>query len=177
VCLRNPADRLHSLYQMHFRARQTKQAFDEYLFSQNATWIKGNFYWPDLDNYYRRFDRGRIHVILFDDLKTQCKNVVRSLYEFLGVDASFVPDMTPQNTGGMPSNEVVYRLVVGSKDFLRKFGTPPVRLRIAWAKLRRKLLVQTEIDPGIRRKILEVCADDIFRTQQLIGRDLSMWLR
>jgi hypothetical protein len=176
VCLRHPAERLHSLYQMHYRERLTRQPFDEYLFSQNAIWIKGNFYWPDLNNYFQHFDSEQIQVILFDDLKASSDKVVKSIYSFLGVDTSFVPDLTPQNTGGMPNSDFLYRFVFGSKDLLRKLGTPPAALRSAWSRMRKKLVIQTEIDTRIRRKILEVCRDDIFRTQELIRRDLSMWL-
>ena len=177
VCLRHPAERLHSLYQMHYRDRLTKQPFDEYLFSQNAMWIKGNFYWPDLSSYFQCFDREQIHVILFDDLKSSSDTVIKNVYSFLGVDTSFVPDLTPQNTGGMPNSDLLYRFVLGSKNLLRKLGTPPAGLRRAWSRMRNKLLVQTEIDPQIRRKILEVCKDDILRTQELIQRDLSMWFK
>jgi hypothetical protein len=48
-------------------------------------------------------------------------------------------------------------------------------VRKAWAGMRKELLRRTEIEPEIRRKILEVCKDDIGRTQELIRRDLSMW--
>jgi len=175
VCLRHPAERLHSLYQMHYRAGLTRQAFDEYLFGLSATRIKGNFYWPDLNCYFQLFDREQISVILFDDLKANAEKVVKSVYKHLDVDASFLPDLTPMNTGGMPKSKFFYGFVMRSKDLLRKFGTPPVGLRNAWAEMSKKLLLRTEIDPQLRRKILEVCQDDIGRTQELIRRDLSMW--
>jgi hypothetical protein len=175
VCLRHPAERLYSLYQMHHRAGLTRNAFDEYLFRLNASWIKGNFYWHDLNRYFQLFGREQIHVILFDDLKSDSAQVVKSVYKFLGVDTSFVPDLTPRNTGGMPKYRFLYSLLMHNKDLAKKFGTPPPWVRKAWAGMRKELLRRTEIEPEIRRKILEVCKDDIGRTQELIRRDLSMW--
>jgi hypothetical protein len=140
-------------------------------------WIKGNFYWPDLNNYFQRFDSEQIHVILFDDLKANSEKVVKSVYSFLGVDTGFVPDLTAQNTGGIPNNDFLYRFALGSRNLLKKLGTPPAGLRSAWSEMKKKLLIQAELDLQIRGKILEVCRDDILRTQELIRRDLAMWLK
>jgi hypothetical protein len=176
VCLRDPAQRLHSLYQMHFRSGLTRQAFDECLFGQNAMWIKGNFYWPELNRYYQLFDREQINVVLFDDLKADAARVARNLYEFLGVDNSFQPDLRPKNTGGMPRSVLFYSLLVGAKNVLRKIGAPPSGAKNLLARIRKESLRRDELDPMIRTKILEVCEDDIRQTQDLIRRDLSTWL-
>jgi Sulfotransferase family len=176
VCLRDPAERLHSLHQMHYRSGSTRQAFDEHLFSQDAVWIKGNFYWSELNRYFQIFDRNQINVVLFDDLKASAARVVRNLYEFLGVDPSFLPDLKPRNTGGIPRNVFIYSLLVRGKNSLKRLGAPPAHLRKLWAEIRKESLQREELDPTIRRKILEVCEDDIRRTQDLIQRDLSKWL-
>jgi hypothetical protein len=175
VCLRNPADRLFSLYQMHQRSGAEKRAFDAQLFSEDATWIKGHFYWQDLSPYFRLFRRDRIHVIVFDDLASNPLQVAKGVYRFVGVDDSFEPDVTPQNTGGRPHSRLLYSAMIGTKNQLKKFGTPPPRLRKIWAEIKKKSLVREEADPALRRKILQVCRDDIARTEELVGCSLARW--
>lgn len=177
VCLRNPADRLFSLYQMHFRAGATRKRFDEYAFTQDATWIKGNFYWPDLNSYYQLFARERINVLIFDDLKVSPQKVAADVYRFLGVNDSFVPDLTAQNTGGVPKSAFLYSSLITARNVFKKFATPPAALRRTWSDVKKRSLTAADINPMSREKILEICKDDIDRTQDLIRCDLSGWLK
>ena len=177
VCLRNPADRLHSAHQMRYRSTKHRRPLDESLFSNDAALIKANFYWLDLSRYFELFPREHIHVILFEELIRDPAAAARGVYEFLGVDPHFVPDFAVQNAGGMPRNVLLYRSFDGLRKLLKSAGVTSRAARNASAKLRRGLLTRVPLDPLLRRQILEVCRDDIQRTQQLIGRDLSDWLR
>ena len=178
VSLRNPADRLHSLYQMLYRSGAMRQPLDEYLFGYDATTIKGNFIWPDLARYFQLFDREQLMVILFDELKDSAGAVAEKLYKFLGVESSFAPDLSPQNTGGIPRHVRVYSLLLRGRNAFKSAAVapPPAYLKRAWSRYKQRALRPQELDPMIRRKILEVCTDDILRTEELIGRDLSIWL-
>jgi len=82
-----------------------------------------------------------------------------------------------QNAGGMPRSVLLYRSFDGVRKFLKSAGVSSAAARNASARLKRGLLTRVPLDPLLRRQILEVCSDDIRRTQQLIGRDLSLWLR
>jgi hypothetical protein len=177
VSLRHPADRLYSLYQMHVRAGGKHLAFDETAFGREATWIKGNFYWPELLRFYELFPREQIHVVLFDDLKTRTAEVVQDLYRFLGVDPTFKPVLERQNEGGgTPKSAAVYSVVLKARDRLKRLGVVPSGLRRRWRRLRKHLLEQNEMPETVRRKIIDICREDIHRTEKLIRRDLSAWL-
>jgi hypothetical protein len=56
-------------------------------------------------------------------------------------------------------------------------GAPPPAVKHLLKRVERGSLQKPQLDPQLRRKILEMCEDDIKRTQELIGRDLSGWLR
>jgi hypothetical protein len=43
--------------------------------------------------------------------------------------------------------------------------------------LQSRLLVKPPIDPTIRRELLEGYKEDILKPQELLGRDLSLWLK
>lgn len=176
VSLRNPADRLYSLHLMHLRMRRTRMPFDQRAFADDAAWIKGNFYWHELDRYFRLFDRARIEVILFEDLAANPVGVTRSLYRFLGVDDAFVPATRVHNRGGMPRHRLLYSAMTRSKRAVERVMRPPERARAAWRRLHDRMLYQPPLDPKLRRQILDVCRDDIARTEALIGRSLGRWL-
>ena len=177
ACLREPADRLYSLYMMEYRAGQIRKRFDEQLFGHEAAWIKARFYWLDLKKYFDLFAPRQIKVILFDDLKANPEKVVKELCTFLGIDDTFAPDLEPQNVGGVPRSALWYAVLMRGKSLLRQFGDPPATVKQLLKNVERRSLRKSHIDPAIRRKILEICQDDIRRTQELIGRDLSDWLR
>jgi hypothetical protein len=175
--LRNPADRLYSGYMMSYREGSTTSPFDEELFGRDAAWIKARFYWLDLKEYFDLFAPSQIRIVLFDDLKTDAGKVMKDLYRFLEVDDAFTPDFTVQNEGGMPRSRLWYAFLASGKRLINRFGTLPTVLKQLSKRIERRSLQKTQIDPQIRKKILEICADDIKRTQELIGRDLSAWLR
>jgi hypothetical protein len=162
---------------MNYRSGNTTKQFDEELFGHNAAFIKARFYWLDLKQYFDVFARNQIKVILFDDLKSDAMSVARDLYRFLEVDDAFSPDLKVQNEGGLPRNRALYRILSTGKRLLKRSGLVPEASKKLLKPIERKSLQKTQMDQQIRRKILEVCLDDIQRTQELIGRDLSAWLR
>jgi Sulfotransferase domain len=166
VSLRNPADRLHSLYQMLYRYGSIRQPLDECLFGFDATNIRGNFIWPDLTRYFELFDREQLMVILFDELKGNSRAVAEKLYRFLGVESSCAPDLTPQNTGGIPRHVRVYSVLRRGRTFFKSVAAPPAYLKRAWSRYKDRALHPQELDSTIRSKILEICTDDILTTQE-----------
>lgn len=177
VSLRNPADRLYSLYMMHYRKNDINIPFDEQAFRHNASWIKSYFCWNELKHYFNIFDRNKIKVIIFDDLKGQTLGVIAGIYKFLNVDHTFIPDIETHNKGGMPKNKSLYTMLSIIERPFKTIASPPPTLKNMWQKIKRKNLEDVKLDPLIRKKVLEVCEDDIYRTQALIDRDLTIWLK
>jgi len=177
VSLRNPADRLYSSYAMEFRAGGVKEPIEEILFRRDAERVKASFYWSDLMQYYDRFSREQIKVILFDDLVNDCFEVIRDIYRFIGVDDAFAPDVTPRNVGGVPTNPLMYRVLGAGKKMATRYIKPTPEMSRIWQRVKKQQLISLQSDPVIRQKILDVCKDDIGRTQSLIDRDLSAWFK
>jgi hypothetical protein len=174
--LRNHPERLYSAYLMDFRSGRVTRPFDEEVFGRNAAMIKARLYYPDLKAYYDLFPASQIKVLLFDDLKADAGAVARELYRFLGVDDSFKPDLAAKNEGGVPRSRLLYSALTGSRKFVKRFVTPPPALKQLGESIERRSLKKSKIDAHSRRKIVEICQDDIRKTQDLIGRDLSAWL-
>jgi hypothetical protein len=137
-----------------------------------------SMYHEALRRYFDAFPPERIFVFLFDDLKADQAGLVRDIYRFLGADDGFVPDFgTPHNVGGMPASRLLER--VFTNDSLRRAVDPWIPKGAAdWARrtrtrnLRRAPRLPSELAKELRERF----RDDIAKTAELIGRDLSLWL-
>ena len=116
-------------------------------------------------------------MILLEDLEADPAATMRDLYGFLGVDPGFRPDLSKiANPGGEPKSKLLHGLL--SDPRLRQvsralFPEPLVeRLRA----VRSRNLQKQPLRPEDRRAAIGLFREDILRTQDLIGRDLSAWL-
>lgn len=182
-CLRNPADRAYSDYQMYLRSvgRRLDPSRD---LSATSAWVHPDSHWMEisryhgqLKRYYEAFPRDQIYVFLFDDLKKNPLRVTQDLYRFLGVDPTFAPDLkTPHNVGGMPANMLLEGLFSGGvistvKPWIPKRAANWVR------RLRtRNMRPAPPLPAELRRQLNDSFRDDIAKTSELIGRGLAHWL-
>jgi uncharacterized protein YozE (UPF0346 family) len=176
VSLRSPVDRLYSLYLMSQRHKSRSMTFAERAFAEDANWIKGNACWPELLRYFKTFSQDQLKVVLFDDLTKNANSVVADLCNYLHVDGDFRPNVKVFNRGGVPRHRKTYSALVHTKNAMKAAGIAPAPLRRAWASIRDRAMVKPPLDELTRSKVIEVCRDDIYRTEELIGRDLSHWL-
>ena len=177
VSLRNPVERSFSSYTMAVR-NQTIRGVKSYTdaLATVSTFRRG--YFSDLENYFRLFDRSRICIVRFEDLVRDPLPVAQSLFGFLDVAADFSPDVEPvSNPGGLPRNKALHRFLADKR--VMNFGKRyiPERLLDAAKTLRNKNLEKQKMTPGERQASLDVFREDILKTQDLIGQDLSTWLR
>ena len=185
ICgLRDPVDRAYSDYLMYLRSRGHRLDAAREL-TPSAAWARPDSHWMQISmyhealrRYFDMFPAERIYVFLFDDLKADQAALVRDIYRFLGADDGFVPDFgTPHNVGGMPASMLLERVL--TSDPLRRAIDPWIPKRAAdWARrtrtrnLRRAHPLPNELAKELRERF----RDDIGKTAELIGRDLSLWL-
>jgi hypothetical protein len=193
--LRQPAERLFSRY-MHL-ARENRTPTKEFAdcLDQKSVWWRRNdlinegFYARHLQRYFELFPRENIKVYLYEDFQAQPLEIMREIYEWLGVDASFSPDVTLRyNESGLIRNAFLNKIYgqggIVSRTLRSLFPSYYQNLRsnLALKKkmmdLRRKNLEKKDMDPAIRRALtLNVYAEDIRQLGKLLHRDLSHWLK
>ena len=183
--IRNPVDRAYSDYQMYLRSRGKKLDPGTDL-APDAPWAQPDSHWMRIGRYHemlvRYFDvfpRDQIHVYLFQHMKENSLEIVRAVYEFIGVDPSFRPDLeTPHNVGGVPSRMGVEKLLTSKR--LRALAEPVVPdsfVNLA-RRLRTKNLQKAPPLPAeMRERMIGVFREDVLATQELVGIDLSHWLQ
>jgi hypothetical protein len=189
--LRNPADRAYSAFLHAVRiGREPLTSFAQALQEEDVR-IRDNWhyifhyrnrglYHAQLERYYEVFGREKVGVWLYEDLSDDPIGVVQSTLRFLGVDDTFVPDIsTKHNPARVPKSEAarfMIRVMNTTLPFVSKVSSP------ASDKFRqlvnsRILAESPSIDPEIRQELIEGYREDILKQQELIGRDLSVWLR
>lgn len=160
------------------------------------------FYYQYLQKYFALFPREQMRVYLYEDFSANPLAVCQDLFRFLGVDDTFKPDFRRRhNMGLLPRNENLgHILQVESPLKMGLARTAPVTARVLspvaapmrWAFnnfltphqrravytwLRERNKHKPTFDRRLRRKLTAYYREDILQLQDLIGRDLSHWLK
>jgi len=199
ICLREPVSRAYSAYNWA-RKKQVEplQSFENALEAEGRRREEGYWFWFDYTGTSLYADRvaawrdafEHVKIVLFDDLKADLIAVRTDILTWLGLD----PDAAGVEGADAHSNPSgVDRS--GFTRWLRRLVTPgheqsalKRRLRDligSQAAARIKAMVETRLDrrleappalsPQTRAQLSVLFADDIARTEALIGRDLSSW--
>lgn len=190
---RQPAERLYSRY-LHL-ARENMLPTKEFtdLFDKSTIWwsrpdlINEGFYYKHLSKFYEAFPAENIKVVLYEDLKEDVDALMRSIYEFIGVDSDFKTDTeTVFNKSGFVKNKALNNLV-GPNGVIIKAAKSVAPALAKWArsndkiynrlmKTRESNLSRPKLDPELRKRIVdEIYIEDIQQLEKLINRNLSHW--
>ena len=192
IALRHPAERAHSDYLMHLRdainggpRRSLSEQIREH--SEKSFIIRKGFYAEGVSHFMDAFGRDRVKVILYDDFCRNPQESMADLYQFLGVDPTFTPDMSRRSqTARVPKNRQINALLQ-RKNPLRSAVTAGLKLLMpetARARLRQRLIQMNSQDkstlpltPEDRQALIALYRDDVLQLQTLLQRDLSNWLK
>lgn len=174
--LRDPVDRAYSVYQMNQR-NEGANLGRSFVKAMQADHNLREAYHPHLRRFFDLFPRERIKIILLEDLEAEPQRTVRGLFGFLGVDPEFTPDLTRiANPGGAPRNRLLHAVLANKKLVALARKRLPDRMITPFKALRNRNLEKSPLPAAERRAATAFFRDDILRTGDLIGRDLSGWL-
>ncbi|MDY6937185.1 MAG: sulfotransferase [Cyanobacteriota bacterium] len=190
--LRNPVDRAFSDYLMHvgnnhfsiIDPQTGKPKEFANIVKNRGYFIQIGFYAEQLKRYYDRFDADQIKVYLYDDLVADSQSLVRDMFEFVGVDADFVPDMSKRHkVSGIPKNRTLNDLVMKKNPIrslaatvLKPFLSSQIRDRIR-DNINKSNLEKPQLSAELRQEAIEIYRDDILQLQDILQRDLSAWMQ
>lgn len=195
--LRSPADRAYSSFLHMVRdGREPISDFGEALAAEEER-IAGNwspiwhyrrmgFYHEQISRYREAFGPERLRVYLYEDLERNPEGVLRDIHEFIGVDSSFVPDVSSRyNASGVPKSKrlhALHRFLLRPnpvKAAFKPFFPKKLRRRMVEGSLntlRNRNLVKPPFPEEVRRSLIKGYTEDVARLETLIRRDLSGWL-
>lgn len=188
IILRNPVERAFSHYLMDRKLAFTEKPFDEALADDQAfqpkSWgatslyLELGEYYEQVKRYYDIFPVENILVLLSEELRKNSIDTIAKLYSFIGVDSSFMPDVSEtHNKAVVPRNAFMHRLLTFSG--LRVF----IRRRLsegALKKILRNVIFNPPKDnrptPETTEKLKAHFRNDIIKLSQLTEKDLTHWL-
>ena len=139
-----------------------------------------SLYSTQVQRYLNYFSNEQIRIYLYDDLKETPQKVIQDIFDFLGIDSKWQPDMSRHyNTkGNIPKYRLLNRFLYYPnplKSVLRPLIPPAIRKGFQ-AQVRKRNVVELPIlDKNLRKEVLPLFQEDISKLQTLIHRDLSHW--
>jgi Sulfotransferase family len=178
VSLRDPVDRAYSGYLMAVRDAGETRPFADTIGEQRTAWHDNLAYYKPCQRYLECFPQDRMKFIRAEALNVQPAPVLRDIFSFLEVDSAFEPDTSRQfNKGGVPRSRRLYRLL-NNRHIRRLRPHIPGSLRGVLKPLQQaNLRKPPALDPEVRARLIQIVREDILRLQDLLGMDLSDWLR
>jgi hypothetical protein len=191
--LRNPADRAYSNFVHCLQVgREPLGSFVEALQAEERR-IRENwgplwhykqkgFYYAQVKRYFDTFGQDQVKIYLYDDLRGSPFSMLRDIFRFLDVDETFAPDLSIEhNTAGVPKNKSIYAMA-------KRLASRNPALKVALLErflpagprryVKSKIFVKPPPLPAeVRRQLIDSYREDILQLQELIGQDLSPWLK
>jgi len=126
-----------------------------------------------------------VKVLFYEELKRDPAGLVREILTFIGADPTVPVDTSARyNLSGTPRSGLIQKMITHESSF-KKLVRPLVRATLA--KTRREQLRKYLKDRNLkdrpviqkvdREYLIEQYGEDIARLGQLLGKDLSYWLR
>ena len=140
--------------------------------------VKQGFYSKRLKRYLDLFPREQIKIYIFEEFKKNAAGTISDLYRFLDVDTSFAPDTSVKyNPGAVPKFRLLNKLFYHPKLINMTKSVVPEGVQGMLKQVRELNLASTpKMPPDLRAKLLGIYREDILRLEELLGRDLSIWL-
>lgn len=187
--LRNPVERAWSHFMMNkrdgnesldFREAIKKEVVKERLKS-NRDWgvdyIEVGMYYEQVNAFISEFPQMR--VFLYEELRDDGAQVVKEIFNFVGVDPQFMPNMeTRYNMSGESSSKLFDYFIVKKnpiKHFLKLFFPYEFRSSLKF-KAFKMILRKKRMPDDIKKDLFERYRNNILKLQSLLKRDLSIWL-
>jgi hypothetical protein len=189
--LRNPVDRAYSNFLQAVRlGREPISDFKDALRREPERirekwpplfWYKRNGqYHRQLAEFYSRFPKDQIRIYLYDDLRRDTGAFMADLYRYLGADSNHHPDYSMVfNPSGTPRHQDFYGMVRWVRDRTRFLDSVvPLPVRYPFQKILQKNLLKPAppMPPHVRQELKKFYLEEIIKLQDLIGRDLGIWL-
>jgi hypothetical protein len=135
-----------------------------------------------LRRYFDTFGRSRVHVILFDDFKSDTEGCYRELLRFLELREDFVPELDVVNARKRIRSERLANLVRRPPPYLRSAvrALVPAGVRAAGFNLYKAINIEignrAGLAPAVHARLTAELRTEILELSRLIDRDLSHWI-
>ncbi|MFC2114784.1 sulfotransferase [Bacteroidota bacterium] len=184
--LRNPIERALSHYLMGVRFGYTSKPFretiEEDMRAKEKGWgisklyIELGFYWEQLQRYIDLFNKNNLRFYLTDELTNNPQQLLSDVYHFLEVEDMEIQDNGKFNEARIPKykklNKILYQ--TGLDKYLKFLLSDSFTQKIKSSYYTKEEL--PALNESDKLFLAEIYAEDIRKTESIIGKDLSIWL-
>ena len=203
VSLRNPVDQVYSHYwhlnKQNFhkgRSVDLPKNFEDALKKYENLLLDNAKYSKHLSNWLKYFNKDQLTIIFYDDIVKNPERVISSLYSYVDVDSSFIPQSLSVRgysvrSGRSPRKQYLEPIRKCLYNFLNLKVYYPLKqivgvknAGILKEKLRARYFYESlffkegypKIKASTHSRLIEYFSDDIKDLEKLTGRDLSHWI-
>ncbi len=183
--LRNPVDLVYSYYLLRNNSVEFggKYTFEEVV--DRGYLLNRGMHYENLSRFLQVFPREQFHIVQFEQVKNNPAELIRGVYEFLGVRSDFVPEALNKkvNATAVTKNEAVKGAAATVMSIMNKLGLTKIRERLVRSSKLYRIyrnfnvaeISYKPMNPEIRQRLVEHYRADIEGLEQLLGWDLSEW--
>lgn len=181
-CLRNPFERAYSSYLHLVRVGLFSGSFAAAL-SELPFIVDEGRYYTNLKHILSLFDRESVLVLDFDELEASPDLFARRIFNFLGVDEEFVPDVLHQkiNPARKARSTTVARIAKQAALLIRHLGFPNLLGRMKHSRLVNWVVYRPEADAAPAEPVtspeylVRLYNAELDKLSRLLNFDYSKW--
>ena len=188
--LRNPIDRSYSHFQMNVRSTVEDENYinkdgslNEGVLTERLSdsfYVKKGMYGEQLSDFLDMFPQSQVKVVLFENLKNNPLLLIKSIYRFLEVDTSFIPDIgSKYNVGGIPKSSWLQQLIKSPsslKSIAHKVIPNSLYTNMKWYIYKRNQRKAPELPASVHKQLVNHYKRDIRKLQNCVDIDIGHWL-
>ncbi len=185
VSLRNPVERAFSHYIFLKNRHDITTSFYETLFDERFDLLRTGLYGSQLQNCLRYYPREKIHVVLFEEIKSVPEKVMTELYDFLGVDSHYIPQTLANKSNAKHGvkSMILAQGLRKSKQLIRPFIAGRQRLMklgfFKFGKLLNRLnatsVEKETMDQQSIEYLKQYYKNDFLLLKNMLGSRVSQW--
>ena len=186
LILRHPAERAFSQYLHYLSDGHVAHSFKRHIqlglqpgdgIGYTHPFLEYGLYASQVERYLACFPHTQVRIWLYEETVTRPSVFLREVFEFLEVDAAFVPDSTrryhrmqiPRSPGA-----IQWLRRTPALQFVKK--NCPSALRPLWKRTMYLPRKSVKIGPEERCFLINHYREDIHNLQRILDRDLSTWM-
>ncbi len=188
LILRDPAERAFSQYLHNLSASVVKHSFRKHVeislhrtdttFGIHHPFLDVGLYANQVQRYLDAFPKDQIGIWLYEDTKQQPKEFLSEVLNFLQVDPGFALDNSTRHLQPqVPRMASVSQVLRRNGVFTRLKNLTPAPLRPYFKSIAYRKTGSVKMPSRDRALLVDYYKEDIGKLANLLGRDLSNWLR
>lgn len=187
ILLRDPVERGFSHYLMDYRMGLVDLPFEQIIHKTvkhknldlyYQQYVELGFYYEQVKRYLDLFGKEQVKIYLQEDLRSNTEGVILDLYDFLGIDKSFMPNVEREhNAFSMPKNRLIHKLYASNAMRSMVSALFPDAFKETVKNLFFERKQKPKLDAKTKEYLKGLYKNDVQKLERLIGRNLPFWYK